>query len=42
MADRRWATELHAHYDVNPYWEDEYGLPRDTGSASEKRYPPMT
>ena len=42
MADRRWATEVHAHYDVNPYWEDEYGLPREPASNSAKRYPPMT
>jgi sporulation protein YlmC with PRC-barrel domain len=42
MADRRWATELHAHYDVSPYWEDEYGVPRDPDKATAERYPPMT
>ena len=42
MADRRWATEVHAHYNVNPYWEDEYGLPREPDNVTAKRYPPMT
>jgi len=41
MADRRWASELHAHYDVSPYWEDEYGLPRDPDNVTAKRYPPV-
>jgi hypothetical protein len=40
MADRRWATEVHAHYDVSPYWEDEYGMPRDPDKATAKRYRP--
>jgi sporulation protein YlmC with PRC-barrel domain len=22
MADRTWATDVHAHYDVEPYWDD--------------------
>jgi sporulation protein YlmC with PRC-barrel domain len=25
MADPAWATELHAYYDVAPYWEDQSG-----------------
>jgi len=32
---------LHAHYDVSPYWEDEYGLPRDPDNVTAKRYPPV-
>jgi hypothetical protein len=42
MADRSWATGVHAHYDVNPYWEDEYGLPREPEKTVAKRFPPMT
>ena len=27
MADRTWASEVHAYYEVSPYWEEE--APRD-------------
>ena len=40
MADRRWATELHAHYGVSPYWEDEYGVPRDPDKGTATRFSP--
>jgi len=41
MADRRWATDVHAYYDVSPYWEDEYGMPRNRDYATSERYPPV-
>ena len=41
MADRQWAADIHAYYDVKPYWEDEYGLPRGTTSVTAERYPPL-
>ena len=25
MADRTWATDIHAYYDVPPYWDDYNG-----------------
>jgi PRC-barrel domain len=42
MADRSWATEVHAYYDVNPYWEDEYGIPRDSGKRVRESSAPMS
>jgi len=41
MADRRWAKEVHAYYDVNPYWEDDRGMPGSRSMASAERYPPL-
>jgi sporulation protein YlmC with PRC-barrel domain len=41
MADQRWASELHAYYDVNPYWEDEYGIPRDPAKSAREPRSPM-
>lgn len=40
MADR-WAMYVHAYYDVQRYWEDENGLPRNSDKASARRYPPL-
>ena len=39
MADTRWAKELHAYYDVTPYWEDEMSAVRDprTSAGSETK-----
>jgi sporulation protein YlmC with PRC-barrel domain len=34
MADRTWATELHAYYDVAPYWEDDFDRARDPRSTA--------
>jgi sporulation protein YlmC with PRC-barrel domain len=28
MADRTWATQVHAYYNATPYWEDEPGTSR--------------
>lgn len=28
MADRTWASEVHAYYEVSPYWEEEARDPR--------------
>src|SRR4029077_1707861 len=41
MADRRWATDVHAYYDVSPYWEDDLGAPLTRPMASAERYPPL-
>ena len=41
MADRRWATEVHAYFDVQPYWEDETGMRRGRFMAAAERYPPL-
>jgi sporulation protein YlmC with PRC-barrel domain len=41
MADLRWAADVHAYYDVSPYWEDDYGMPRNRDKASAERYPPL-
>ena len=41
MADRRWATDVHAYYDVQPYWEDDLGTRRGRSMASAERYPPL-
>jgi sporulation protein YlmC with PRC-barrel domain len=41
MADRRWAKDVHAYYDVNPYWEDDRGMPGSRSLASAERYPPL-
>jgi sporulation protein YlmC with PRC-barrel domain len=41
MADTRWATDLHAFYDVAPYWQDEMATTRDprtsAGAAAKDR-----
>jgi sporulation protein YlmC with PRC-barrel domain len=41
MADSSWATDLHAYYDVAPYWEDEVSTTRDprtsAGAAAKDR-----
>jgi sporulation protein YlmC with PRC-barrel domain len=40
MADSSWANEIHAYYDVRPYWDDNLSSARDTrtsaGSESSK------
>ena len=41
MADRRWAADVHAYYDVNPYWDDDDGTTRSRAMASAERYPPL-
>jgi sporulation protein YlmC with PRC-barrel domain len=41
MADRRWASDVHAYYDVNPYWDDDDGMARSSSTASAERYPPL-
>ena len=41
MADRRWATDVHAYYDVNPYWENDHVTPGNRSMASVERYPPL-
>ena len=41
MADRRWATDVHAYYDINPYWDDKHGASRNRELASAQRYPPL-
>ena len=33
MADRTWATEVHAYYDVTPYWDDYLDAARDRRST---------
>ena len=44
MADAEWATDLHAYYDVPPYWDDEISALRDsrtntsTGTRDPKAY----
>jgi sporulation protein YlmC with PRC-barrel domain len=37
MADSSWANELHAYYDVRPYWDDGVSAARDprTSAGSE-------
>jgi len=42
MADRQWATELHAHYGVDPYWigNDEYEARRAAERVTTERYTP--
>ena len=41
MADPTWARELHAYYDVSPYWEEDMASARDprssAGSAAKDR-----
>jgi sporulation protein YlmC with PRC-barrel domain len=34
MADPRWAKELHAYYDVTPYWEEELSTTRDPRTSA--------
>ena len=34
MADPRWAKDLHAYYDVTPYWEEEIATARDPRSTA--------
>ena len=41
MADRRWATDVHAYYDVQPYWEDDRGMRWGRSMAAAERYPPL-
>jgi sporulation protein YlmC with PRC-barrel domain len=33
MADSTWATQLHAYYDVTPYWDEVLDTARDRKSA---------
>lgn len=35
MADRTWATEVHAYYDVTPYWDDDLDSTRDRRSTPD-------
>ena len=35
MADQNWASELHAYYNVTPYWEDDEREYRDRRSTSD-------
>ena len=37
MADASWANEIHAYYDVKPYWDDNLSAARDprTSAGSE-------
>jgi sporulation protein YlmC with PRC-barrel domain len=41
MADPRWAADLHAYYNVSPYWQDKRATSRDprtsAGSAAKDR-----
>jgi len=34
MADPRWAKDLHAYYDIAPYWEEEIATSRDPRSSA--------
>jgi hypothetical protein len=34
MADAGWATELHAYYNVKPYWDNELLAMRDSRTSS--------
>ena len=36
MADRAWATELHAYYGVAPYWDDDLDRARDRRSTPDE------
>ena len=40
MADSTWATEIHAYYDVRPYWDDE--LSDDTSNYGRDLRDPRT
>ncbi|TMH04182.1 MAG: PRC-barrel domain containing protein [Betaproteobacteria bacterium] len=40
MADSTWATEIHAYYEVRPYWDDE--LSDDTGNYGRDLRDPRT
>ena len=35
MADPTWATEVHAYYNVTPYWDDELDTARDRRSSPD-------
>ena len=41
MADRTWAADVHSYYDITPYWEDEYGVPRDMRKPSRQTDAPL-
>lgn len=34
MADSTWASAVHAHYDIRPYWEDDQGTASDARTSS--------
>ena len=36
MADRTWATEVHAYYNVKPYWDDDLDNARDLRSTPDQ------
>jgi sporulation protein YlmC with PRC-barrel domain len=36
MADPTWATEVHAYYNVTPYWDDDLDTARDRGSTPDE------
>jgi len=36
MADRTWANEIHAYYDVKPYWDDNLDTRTSAGSERSK------
>jgi sporulation protein YlmC with PRC-barrel domain len=36
MADRTWATEVHAYYNVTPYWDDDLDDARDRRSTPDE------
>ncbi len=40
MADSTWATQIHAYYEVRPYWDDE--LSDDTSNYGRDRDPRTT
>ena len=40
MADSTWATEIHAYYEVRPYWDDE--LSDDTSNYGRDMRDPRT
>ena len=36
MADPTWATEVHAYYNVTPYWDDDLDAARDRRSTPDE------
>jgi PRC-barrel domain len=42
MADRNWATQVHAYYGVAPYWDDELDASRDRRSTQQDLIAPRT
>lgn len=38
MADASWAADLHAYYNVRPYWEDDFEAARDPRRSNPNVY----